>query len=171
MGRLPLRPLGVSSQQQGEVAEEVEEEVTMRVMGKEKEVMVKVVIQLAEEQEEEAAEAEEEEEAVEAEGAPLGEALANPQTMARTQTQSQIQPATLADGRVGSDEERGPGQWTYYHNRSDSYISCLAWPRSRGISKPQTQTPSRETRRTSTDSSLSLRTSSRWNQTASVLIS
>lgn len=172
MGQLPLRPLGAFSQQQGEVAEEVEEEVTMKAMGMEREVMEKVVVQLAEEQEEEAAEAEEdEEEAVEAEGAPLGEALANPQTMARTQTQSQIQPATLADGRVGSDEERGPGQWTFYHNRSDSYISCLAWPRSRGISRPQTRIPLRETRRTSTDSSPSLRTSSRWSQTASILIS
>jgi hypothetical protein len=47
MGQLPLRPLGAFSQQQGEVAEEVEEEVTMKAMGKEREVMEKVVVQLA----------------------------------------------------------------------------------------------------------------------------
>ena len=106
MGQIPLRLLGVFSTPVEEVAEEVEEAVMMKAMRKERGVMEQVVVQLAGEQEEEATEAEEE--AVEAEGAPLGETLANPQTMARTQTQSQIQPAvTHADGGWPSGSHRG----------------------------------------------------------------
>ena len=126
MGQIPHRPLGVFSTPVEEVAEEVEEAVTMKSMRKEREVTEQVVMQLAVEQGEEAAEGEEEEEeAVEAEGAQLGEALANPQTMAWTRTRSQIQPATHDDGRSGSEAEKGQEQWTCCHNKSDSFNSCL----------------------------------------------
>ena len=159
MGKPLRRLLGVSIRPVEGEEEEVGE-MTMTVeMEKAEEVVGVVPNQPEQEQEEEAvAEAvEEEEEAVEAEEVPLEEDLANPQTMDRTQTLNQTWAATLDDGSIGSDAERGLGPWTFWLSKSTSCSrrSPRPSPKLRGTSNPRTSTPSRETRRTLTDSSFS----------------
>ena len=155
MGRPLQRLLGVSNRP----VEGEEEEAGVMTMTMEERVEEEVVVPDQQEQameEEAVAEAvEEEEEAVEAEEVPLGEDLANPQMMDRTQTLIQPWSATLEDGNIGTDAERGLGLWTFWLSRSTSYSrrSPRPSPKLRGTSNPRTSIPSRETRRTLTDSS------------------
>ena len=157
MDRPLRRLLGVNNRP----VEGEEEEVgvtTMTMGGKEgqEEAVVVPDQQAVKEGEEAVAEAvEEEEEAVEAEEVPLGEDLANLQTMDRIQTQNRTWAATLDDGRTGSGAERGLGPWTYWLSRSTSCSHRSPSPKPQGISNPQTSIPSRETWRTLTDSSVS----------------
>ena len=155
MGKPLRRLLGVSNRP---VEGEEEEAVGVMTMTMVEERVEVVVPDQQEEEEEAVAEAvEEEEEAVEAEEVPLGEDLANPQTMDRIQTQSRTWAATLDDGSIGSDAERGHGPWTFWLNKSTS-CSCRSprpSPKLQGTSNPRTSILSRETRRTLTDSSFS----------------
>ena len=154
MGRPLRRLLGVSNKPVEGVEEAVGVMTMMMVMEKVEEVAVP---DQQEQVEEEEAVVEAVEEAVEAEEVPLGEDLANLQTMDRIQTQNRTWAATLDDGSTGSGAEKGLGPWTFWLSKSTSCSrrSPRPSPKPRGISNPQTSIPSRETRRTLTDSSVS----------------
>ena len=159
MGRPLRRLLGVNNRPvEGE--EEAVGVMTMtmvREKGKEEAVVVPDQQAVKEEEEAVAEAVEEEEEAIEAEEVPLGEDLANLQTMDQIQTQNRTWAATLGDGSTGSGAERGLGPWTFWLSKSTSCSrrSPRPSPRFRGTSNPRTLIPSRETRRTLTDYSFS----------------